>query len=115
IYNKCCPLLSCIFGQLNNINMKVTWNGVYPAITTKFTDNDEIDFDAYTRGLQGQIDAGVDGIIVGGSLGEASTLSDEEKLALTAHTVKYVDGKLPVIFSIAEQSTKVAKYLAEKA
>ncbi len=95
--------------------MKVTWNGVYPAITTKFDDNDEIDFEAYDRGLKGQLEAGVDGIIVGGSLGEASTLSNEEKLALTEHTVKYVNGKIPVIFSIAEQSTKVAKYLAEKA
>lgn len=95
--------------------MKVTWKGVYPAITTKFNDKDEIDFDAYEKGLKGQLDAGVDGIIVAGSLGEASTLSDEEKLSLTEYTVKYVNGKVPVIFSIAEQSTKVAIMLAEKA
>jgi 1-pyrroline-4-hydroxy-2-carboxylate deaminase len=95
--------------------MNVTWKGVYPAITTKFNDNDTIDFEAYDRGLQGQLDAGVDGIIVSGSLGEASTLSDEEKLQLTEHTVKYVNGKVPVIFSIAEQSTKVAVSLAGRA
>ncbi|WP_242691450.1 dihydrodipicolinate synthase family protein [Desertivirga arenae] len=95
--------------------MNVTWKGVYPAITTKFNENDEIDYEAYEKGLQGQLDAGVDGIIVSGSLGEASTLSDQEKLDLTEHTVKYVNGKVPVIFSIAEQSTKVAVYLAEKA
>ena len=95
--------------------MNVSWKGVYPAITTKFNENDEIDFDAYDKGLQGQLDAGVDGIIVSGSLGEASTLSDEEKLQLTEHTVKFVKGKVPVIFSIAEQSTKVAVSLAAKA
>jgi len=95
--------------------MTVTWKGVYPAITTKFNDNEEIDFAAYDKGLQGQLDAGVDGIIVSGSLGEASTLSDEEKLQLTEHTVRFVKGQVPVIFSIAEQSTKVAVYLAAKA
>jgi 1-pyrroline-4-hydroxy-2-carboxylate deaminase len=95
--------------------MNVSWKGVYPAITTKFNENDEIDFEAYDKGLQGQLDAGVDGIIVSGSLGEASTLSDEEKLQLTEHTVKFVKGKVPVIFSIAEQSTKVAVSLAAKA
>ena len=95
--------------------MKVTWTGVYPAITTKFNENDEIDFEAYDKGLQGQLDAGVDGIIVGGSLGEASTLSDDEKLLLTEHTVKYVNRKIPVVLSIAEQSTRVAIRLAQKA
>jgi 1-pyrroline-4-hydroxy-2-carboxylate deaminase len=95
--------------------MNVTWNGVYPAITTKFTPSDEIDYSAYEKGLQGQLDAGVDGIIVGGSLGEASTLTDGEKLALTEHTVRYVDGKIPVVFSIAEQSTAVALNLAKEA
>ncbi len=95
--------------------MKITWNGVYPAITTKFNEKDELDLDAYNIGLQGQLDAGVDGIIVAGSLGEASTLTTEEKLLLTEHTVKYVDGKVPVIFSISEQSTAVAIDLALKA
>lgn len=95
--------------------MKITWKGVYPAITTKFNEHDSIDFAAYDNGLQGQLDAGVDGIIVAGSLGEASTLSNEEKLQLTAHTVKHVDGKVPVVFSIAEQSTAVALDLAKRA
>lgn len=95
--------------------MKITWNGVYPAITTKFNENEELDFETFDIGLKAQLEAGVDGIIVAGSLGEASTLTVEEKLTLTAHTVKAVEGKVPVILTIAEQSTRVAVDLAQRA
>jgi dihydrodipicolinate synthase/N-acetylneuraminate lyase len=91
------------------------WKGVLPAVTTKFTDNDELDFDAFDINIKAQLEAGVDGFILGGSLGEASVLSDQEKFALLAHTVAYVDGKVPVILNIAEQTTKAAVTCAQKA
>jgi 4-hydroxy-tetrahydrodipicolinate synthase len=91
------------------------WKGVLPAVTTKFTDNDELDFDAFDINLKAQLEAGVDGFILGGSLGEASVLSDQEKFDLLAHTVAYVDGKVPVILNIAEQTTKAAVACAQKA
>jgi dihydrodipicolinate synthase/N-acetylneuraminate lyase len=91
------------------------WKGVLPAVTTKFTDNDELDFDAFDINLKAQLEAGVDGFILGGSLGEASVLSDQEKFALLAHTVAYVDGKVPVILNIAEQTTRAAVTCAQKA
>ena len=62
--------------------MKITWEGVFPAVTTKFTDNDELDFEAFDRNISAQLEAGADGFILGGSLGEASVLSDEEKFCL---------------------------------
>jgi 4-hydroxy-tetrahydrodipicolinate synthase len=91
------------------------WKGVLPAVTTKFTDNDELDFEAFDVNLKAQLEAGVDGFILGGSLGEASVLSDQEKYDLLAHTVAYVDGKVPVILNIAEQTTKAAVNCAQKA
>ncbi|MBB6107989.1 4-hydroxy-tetrahydrodipicolinate synthase [Mucilaginibacter lappiensis] len=91
------------------------WKGVLPAVTTKFTDNDELDFEAFDINLNAQLEAGVDGFILGGSLGEASVLSDQEKYALLAHTVAFVDGKVPVILNIAEQTTKAAVICAQKA
>jgi 4-hydroxy-tetrahydrodipicolinate synthase len=91
------------------------WKGVLPAVTTKFTDNDELDFDAFDINLNAQLEAGVDGFILGGSLGEASVLSDDEKFALLAHTIEFVDGKVPVILNIAEQTTKAAVAYAQKA
>jgi 1-pyrroline-4-hydroxy-2-carboxylate deaminase len=95
--------------------MKFEWKGVFPAVTTKFTDNDELDFAAFDHNINAQLEAGVDGLILGGSLGEASVLSDEEKFALLKHTVDFVDGKVPVLLNIAEQTTKGAVNCAQQA
>lgn len=88
--------------------MKFEWKGVFPAVTTKFTADDQLDFAAFDLNLKAQLDAGVDGIILGGSLGEASTLLQEEKDALLVHTVRAVAGKVPVLMNVAEQSTRAA-------
>jgi dihydrodipicolinate synthase/N-acetylneuraminate lyase len=94
---------------------KDLWAGVFPAITTKFTANEELDLVACAKGVEAQLEAGVDGIVIGGSLGEASTLSEEEKFTLLSETLKTVAGRVPVIFSIAEQATRVAVFHAKKA
>jgi len=88
--------------------MKFEWKGVFPAVTTKFTADDQLDLAAFDLNLKAQLDAGVDGIILGGSLGEASTLLQEEKDALLIHTVRMVAGKVPVLMNVAEQSTRAA-------
>jgi 4-hydroxy-tetrahydrodipicolinate synthase len=95
--------------------MKFEWKGVFPAVTTKFTENDELDFAAFDHNISAQLEAGVDGLILGGSLGEASVLSDDEKFDLLKHTVDFVDGKVPVLLNIAEQTTKAAVNCAQKA
>ena len=88
--------------------MQVQWKGVMPAVTTKFTESDTLDLKMFEVNINAQLQAGVSGIILGGTLGEASTLSDEEKRILIETTVGIVDGKIPVIINIAEQSTKGA-------
>lgn len=95
--------------------MSVIWKGVFPAVTTKFNENDEIDFDAFDKNIEAQLEAGVKGIIIGGSLGEASVLSDTEKIELLKHTVKTVAKRAYVILNIAEQTTKAALACAENA
>ena len=95
--------------------MSVEWRGVMPAVTTKFTDKDELDLDMFAINIKAQLDAGVHGIVLGGTLGEASTLEDHEKRTLTKETVKLVKGSVPVMINIAEQSTKGAIAAAHKA
>lgn len=95
--------------------MKVHWEGVMPAVTTKFTKEDSLDMKAFSVNINVQLEAGVKGIILGGTLGEASTLSDEEKKTLIKETVNIVEGKVPVIINIAEQTTKGAIEAAHKA
>ncbi|MCB0647082.1 MAG: dihydrodipicolinate synthase family protein [Saprospiraceae bacterium] len=88
--------------------MSIVWEGVMPAITTKFTADDQIDFNLGKINLQAQLDAGVHGIILGGTLGEASTLTLKEKEELTVQTVDFVAGAVPVVMNIAEASTRDA-------
>lgn len=94
--------------------MNIQWNGVMPAVTTKFTDNNQLDFVNFEVNINAQLKAGVNGIILGGTLGEASTLTDEEKKTLIQKTVEIVKGKVPVIINIAEQSTTKAIGAARK-
>ncbi len=95
--------------------MTVQWKGVMPAVTTKFDDFDQLDLEAFEINIRAQIDAGVHGIILGGTLGEASTLTLEEKRVLVRKTVSLADGKVPVIINIAEQSTRSAIEMAKMA
>jgi dihydrodipicolinate synthase/N-acetylneuraminate lyase len=87
--------------------MSISWKGVFPAFTTKFTANDTLDLALFEKGLQAQLDAGVDGIVLGGSLGEASTLTTEEKETLVKLAIE-IAGPVPVVLNIAEGATKEA-------
>ena len=84
------------------------WKGVMPAITTKFTDSDKLDINLFNKNLDFQLKSGVDAIVLAGSLGEASTLTQDEKNILTKNTVDFVNKKMPVVVNIAEQSTRDA-------
>lgn len=95
--------------------MTVQWAGVYPALTTKFTNNDQLDLPLFEKNLNVQLAAGVEGVILGGTLGEASVLTTNEKETLVKFTLEKVNGKLPVIINIAEGSTREALQQAEYA
>ncbi|TXG36670.1 dihydrodipicolinate synthase family protein [Seonamhaeicola maritimus] len=95
--------------------MNLEWKGVMPAVITQFNENDELDLELFKINIKAQLDAGVHGIVLGGTLGEASTLSTEELRTLIRETVSFVNGKVPVIMNIAEQTTKAAIILAKTA
>ena len=88
--------------------MSTEWNGVMPALTTKFTADDKLDLPLFEKNLNAQLAAGVNGIILGGTLGEASVLTTDEKEILVKFAVEKCAGKVPVILNIAEGSTKAA-------
>src|SRR5690348_16831879 len=88
--------------------MKFEWNGVFPALTTKFTSSDELDLPLFEKNLKAQVDAGVAGIVLGGTLGEASVLTVNEKERLVKFAIEKLNGEIPVVLNIAEGSTRVA-------
>jgi len=95
--------------------MKVDWKGIYPAITTQFTPDGKLDIKMYRKNLQAQLDAGIHGVVLGGSLGEASTLEKDEKFILLNETLELTADKIPVIVNIAERKTTDAIKTAEDA
>ena len=89
-------------------NRTFPWQGVMPAVTTQFNDKGVLDLKAFSKNLIFQKEAGVHGFILGGTLGEASTLSPDEKITLL-HTAKQIaNHSIPVVVNIAEQSTQQA-------
>jgi 1-pyrroline-4-hydroxy-2-carboxylate deaminase len=88
------------------------WAGIFPAVTSKFTEDGGFDEKEMARCWKLQVDAGVDGLIVCGSLGEASTLDAAEKIE-SVKLAKSVAGKLPVLLTISDGSTRNACRLAE--
>jgi len=92
--------------------MSINWNGVFPALTTKFTDDDQLDLPLFKKNLFTQLQAGVHGIILGGTLGEASVLTTEEKSVLVRFAVENIGGKIPVVLNIAEGATREAIHQA---
>ncbi|RMF30565.1 MAG: dihydrodipicolinate synthase family protein [Bacteroidetes bacterium] len=95
--------------------MKPDWKGVYPALTTKFTEALTLDIPLFLKNLQAQVEAGVDGVIIGGSLGEASTLKHEEKLELLRAAKEAFGTRIPILVNVAERATADAVRVVQDA
>lgn len=90
------------------------WHGVIPAVTTKFTQQGELDHAEMARCFSLMMEAGCDGLIACGSLGEGPMLSHAERLAVLK-LAKEASGARPALLTIAEAATRDACALAEKA
>lgn len=91
------------------------WTGVYPAVTTKFHADESLDIAEMERHFDFQIRAGVHGLVTCGSLGEASTLTLEEKLEVAATALRVSEGRVPVLANVSELSTREALRYVEGA
>ena len=97
------------------MSTKLNWEGIYPAVLTPFTKEGKIDFEMFAINTEAQIKAGVHGIILAGTLGEASALETEEKFELLQYAKKITQGRIPVILNLSENTTKNAVNFAQKA
>lgn len=91
------------------------WTGVIPAITTNLTDDLSVDHAALAAHCRWMAESGCTGLVACGSLGEAATLSLEEKLAVLRTCVGATDGRLPVALGISALSTNEAVVLSRAA
>ncbi|MBR2927045.1 MAG: 4-hydroxy-tetrahydrodipicolinate synthase [Clostridia bacterium] len=86
---------------------KTVFTGAATAIITPFYNN-EVDYDAFARLIDWQIDEGIDALVVCGTTGEASTLTDEEHRAVMKFAVERVAGRVPVIAGTGSNDTAYA-------
>ena len=91
---------------------KILFRGVASALITPFSAG-EIDYPSLRRIINAQIRAGIDALVIGGTTGEASTLSHDEKLKLYSFVIKEVSGRIPVIVGCGSNDTKRAVALAK--
>lgn len=84
---------------------KVVFKGCATALVTPFT-NDGINFEELRKLIEFQILEGVDGLVICGTTGEASTMSLEEKKAVIEFSVKVANGRVPIIAGTGGNNTK---------
>ena len=65
-----------------------------------------IDFDAFSRHIEFQLENGTSALVIAGTTGEPATMDDSEKNALLKFAVKQVDKRVPIIFGTGCNDTK---------
>jgi 4-hydroxy-tetrahydrodipicolinate synthase len=95
--------------------MTVNWKGVYPAATTQFRADQSLDLEATASHVNALIEAGVNGLVMLGTLGESTTLEPQEKRDVLKATLEAAKGRVPVLSGVAEFSTAAACRFAEDA
>lgn len=94
--------------------MDVDWSGVFPAITTKFNEDESLDLPAIEDHLEAQIDGGVHGLVMLGTLGENASLTTDEKHEVVKTALSVSDGRVPVVAGVAETTTAAACEFVER-
>jgi 1-pyrroline-4-hydroxy-2-carboxylate deaminase len=92
----------------------VNWEGVYPAVLTFFNEDESLDFEMFVKNIEFQVQSGVKGIIIGGSLGENSTITHDERIALLKAAQASIGEKADILVNVAEGSTASAIKLAQR-
>ena len=88
--------------------MTLKWQGVVPALMTEMKADGALDLPATARHVERCIDAGCEGFVMLGTLGENSSLSLDEKAHVIATAVESSAGRVPVLAGVAEYTTDLA-------
>jgi len=95
--------------------MSVTWRGVFPALMTEFNKDGSLDLDGTQRHIKSCMDAGIEGLVMLGTLGENASLRAEEKETVLKAAVEATEGKISVLSGVAEYTTELGLEHAARA
>ena len=88
--------------------MNVDWHGVMPALMTEMTEDGALDLAATARHIAQCIEAGCEGFVMLGTLGENNSLTLDEKAAVVSAAVEAAQGRVPILAGVAEYTTAFA-------
>ncbi len=86
---------------------KTVFEGIATALIPPITENG-VDYEAFKKLIDWQIDEGINALVIAGTTGEASTFSDDEHREVIDFAVKYVNGRVPVIAGTGSNDTNYA-------
>ena len=95
--------------------MSIDWQGVFPALMTEFKADGALDLEATQRHIQSCMDAGVEGLVMLGTLGENPSLTQDEKERVLRAAVEATSGKIPVLTGVAEYTTAFGMEFTKRA
>jgi 4-hydroxy-tetrahydrodipicolinate synthase len=84
------------------------------AVVVPFAEDDSIDLDALRANIGHLIEGGVHGLVVNGTMGEAGSLSDDERSLVIDTALEVADGRLPVTVGVSSVSTAASARYAEQ-
>ena len=93
---------------------KIPFKGVGTAMVTPMNDDFSINYDVFTDLLEMQISGGADAVVIAGTTGEGSTLTDEEHVNLIRFAVEKVKGRVPVVAGAGSNNTAHAVWLSQE-
>ncbi|HEY4201999.1 MAG TPA: dihydrodipicolinate synthase family protein [Devosiaceae bacterium] len=88
--------------------MTINWHGVIPALMTEMKQDGALDMPATARHVESCLNAGCEGFVMLGTLGENSSLSLDEKETVVRTAVEASKGRAPIIAGVAEYTTELA-------
>ncbi len=82
------------------------FEGIYTPVITPFEADYSIDREGYARGIERQIEQGVQGLVIGGTTGENYALTPEERIAQFAHAREVIQGRVPWLAGVNDIRTE---------
>lgn len=100
---------------MSTFNKKIIFEGAATALVTPFGKDGGIDYDAFKKLIDFQINGGIDALVICGTTGEGSTLTDDEHKECIRFAVEYINGRVPVIAGTGSNDTDYANTLSKYA
>ncbi len=91
------------------------FEGVATALITPFCQDGSVNYAKLEELINKQIDDGVDGLVICGTTGESATLTEKEHMDVIHESVKFVNGRVPVIAGTGSNCTQTAIEMSREA